>query len=508
MRKNPTLVALLVGACLLAACTGAQRPERATDNLEAGGRTTDSTLQDLATASEPPPPPDAVTGEPAPGAAPNGGAPGSAKAPARTTATTAAGTTPAGATPSASVGGSGDSNGDGIVSPPARTQLFTEQEDTVGMTKSSLTLCAHAALTYGAAFNTGVDDLKVYFDALNAEQGGIHGRKVTISYENDNYDPQMAVQAATSCKAKNPFLLLGGIGFDQIPAVRNWAENERMLYVHHTATVNGSAGKQFSFTPLPSTEKMGEVFGELAATKFKGKNIGIIKRNSPNWEPGVDAFKAVAAKHGIKIVAERPVQANKRNYLEEILAMSNAGADVVWAWENALASTEIIKQAKAQQYSPTWMVFPFNLTSQTLRDEALDPKLVGVAMFTAYSFGDHGGTFAPYADDMREFERQYAKYRPSADIRGIAGDLLFLNWTAMKALHLQLVECGPDCTRNRFVDVMINYKKRPTSSSCEIDHTRGNNRQGGYFVNIMETYRAPGDKVNWRNTHSCVEHLL
>ena len=507
MRKNRLVVTIFVCACLLAACTGAKRPEGASDTVSAGALTDSSAVEDAATVSEPTLEAPLAEADPgAPASASAASAPGKAGGPAGATATTVAagGPTPA----AAPAGGVGDSNGDGIVSAPPATQLFTEKEDTVGMTKTSLTLCAHAALTYGAAFNTGVDDLKVYFDAINAEQGGIHGRKVTITYENDNYDPQTAVQAATTCKAKNPFLLLGGIGFDQIPAVRNWAENERMLYVHHTATVNGSDGKQFSFTPLPSTEKMGEVFGELAATRFKGKTVGIIKRNSPNWEPGVDAFKAIAAQHGIKIVAERAVQANKRNYIEDILAMSNAGADVVWAWENALASTEIIKQAKAQQYSPTWMVFPFNLTSQTLGDEAMSPKLAGVAMFTAYSYGDHGGPFAPYADDMREFERHYAKYRPTADIRGLAGDLLFLNWTAMKALHLQLLECGPDCTRNRFIDVMINYRKRPTSSSCEIDHTRGNNRHGGYFVNIMETYRAPGDKVNWRNTDTCVEHLL
>ena len=498
--------AVLVAVCLLAACTGAKRPESATDTLKtSGGSSSAPADQALSTDTTLPAAgaPTDTTAVPAPGAAPKAG--GARASGGGGTAATGGGTA---AAPGTVSGGASDSNGDGIVTAAPATRLFTDKEDTIGLTKDSITLCAHAALTYGAAFNTGVDDLKVYFDAINAEQGGIHGRKVTITYENDNYDPQTAVQAATTCKAKNPFMLLGGIGFDQIPAVRNWAENERMLYVHHTATVKGAEGKQFSFTPLPTTEKMGEIFGELVAARYAGKKIGIIKRNSPNWEPGVEAFKAIAEKHGVKIVAERAVQASKGNYIEDILAMSNAGADMVWAWENALATTEIIKQAKAQRYSPTWLAFPFNLTSQTLGDDALSPKMIGIAMFTAYSHNDLGGPFAPYADDMREFQRQYARYRPSADLDGVAGDLLFLNWTAMKALHQQLLECGPDCTRNRLVDVMINYKKRPTSSACEIDHTRGNNRQGGYFVNVMETYRAPDGNVNWRNTDTCVEHLL
>jgi branched-chain amino acid transport system substrate-binding protein len=499
MAKRSSITVGLAVVCLLAAaCTGAKRPGATTD-LAAGSATTTTALAGVegtdvggtaagaSTAGVPGAAAGAAMGAGAKGNA--GGAKGTAGTP--------------GATATTAKGGAG--TGGGASAPPITT-LFNANEDRIGITKDKIVLCAHAALTYGAAFHTGVDDLKVYFDAINAEQNGIYGRKVEITYENDDYKPDTAVQAATTCKAKNPFILLGGIGFDQIPAVRNWAEQNRVLYLHHTATVNGAAGKQFSFTALPSTERMGEVFGELAAARFKGKKVGIIKRDSPNWEPGVDAFKKVAAKYGIEIVAERAVAASKGNYLEDIIAMK--GADVVWAWENALAATEIIKQAKAQNFNPTWMVFPFNLTSQTLGDDALNPKLVGVAMYTAYSNGDYSGPFAHYADDMKEFEKQYQTYKPDADIKGLGSDLLFLNWTAMKALHKQLLDCGPDCTRNRFIDVMKGYKKVPTSSACEVDFTRGGGHLGGWTVNIMETYKSPGGNVNWRNTDACVEHLI
>jgi len=499
-RRSSVLVVVAAAACLLlAACTGASRPQ----DVDVAAGNTDGTALDTPT--------DVATGDvPVHEAGPATPAAGSTGGKARTKAGTGAGGT--GGTAAGAGTGTGANTGTPVPPDsgpvPARTALFNADEDRVGISGDKIVLCAHAALTYGAAFNTGVDDLKVYFDAINAEQGGIHGRKVEITYENDNYQPDTAVQAANTCKARNPFVLLGGIGFDQIPAVRNWAETNRMLYLHHTATVNGSEGKQFSFSALPSTERMGEVFGELAAARFKGKKLGIIKRDSPNWDPGVVAFKRIAAAHGIDIVAERAVAASKGNYLEDILEMKNKGAEVVWGWENALAATEIVKQAKAQQYNPTWLLFPFNLTSQTLGDDALNPKLVGVAMFTAYSNGDYSGSFAPYAEDIREFERQYAKYRPSADLKGLGGDLLFLNWTAMKALHLQLLECGPDCTRNRFIDVMKGYNKRPMPAACQIDFTRGNGHLGGWAVNVMETYRAPDGRVNWRNTDSCVEHLL
>lgn len=383
-----------------------------------------------------------------------------------------------------------------------RSTLFTPAEDRIGITDKQITLCAHAALTYGPAFNVTDADLNVFWTATN-DSGGIFGRKVVATYENDDYKSTQAVIAARACKAKNIFMLLGGIGFDQIPAVRNWAEADRMLYLHHTATVNGTKGQKFSFAPLPSVERSGEAFAQLYLSKYKGKKIGIIKRDGENWEPGVEAFKALLGSAG-KVVAETKVPQNKGNYTDDVLAMKNAGAEVVWIWENALGATQIVKQIKAQNYQPNMMLFPFNLTSQTLDGDSFGPTLDGVAMFTAYSRGDYTGPFASYADDIKLFEQQYAKYRPSVDLGGVGGDLLFLNWTAQKSLHTQLLDCGKDCTRNRFVDVLESYKKQPTSSVCETDFTQGNHRQGSDKLIFMETYRGPDGKANWRNTRACV----
>ncbi len=477
-RRTTLYVVLGVCLALLGACTGARLPK----TVAAGDRDrTTTTLTDGATG-------DATTSSTAAGGDPFAGA--------------------SGTVPKVTVPGGGPAPT--TASPPARSTLFTAKEDTVGITKTSINLCAHAALTYGAAFNTSADDLNVYWSAIN-DAGGIFGRKVSVTYENDNYSPDTAVQAATACKGKGIFFLLGGIGFDQIPAVRNWAETNHMLYMHHTATVQGTANQRYSFTGLPSTEKMGEMFGELVAARYKGKKVGIIKRNSPNWEPGVTAFKAIAKKYNIDVVAERAVQNNQGSYTQEVLDLQRAGADVVWIWENALASTQIVKQAKAQAFNPQFLLFPFNLTSQTLGQDALNPKLAGVAMYPAYSYHDYTGQFGTYASDMKQFEAQYEKYRPNVKLNGVGGDLLFLNWTGQKGLALLLQQCGPDCTRNRLVDVLTGFKAtRPFASSCDVDFTRpGFARMGGFSVNIMETYRSDqGNAVNWRNTDTCVEHLL
>jgi hypothetical protein len=299
-------------------------------------------------------------------------------------------------------------------------------------------------------------------------------------------------------------MILGGIGFDQIPAVRNWAEDNKQLYMHHAATVKGSEGKRFSYTALPTVEKLGEMFAELAIKKYAGKRIGVLHRGSDNWDPGYDAFLKLAKAHNLNIVAEAETQ-NDHNHLQRVLKMSDADADVVWLWENALVSTEIITVADGQDYHPSWMAFPFNLTTQTLADAGIKADMVGIAAWPAYSYHDYSGPFAPYAADIKEFERQYAKHRPSADLRGLGGDLLFLNWVSQKAMHQLFLACGQDCTRNKFASLFHNGIKL-TAQTCTIDFSR-NPFRGGYQVNVFDTYASPSGKRNWRPQSLCREHL-
>ena len=49
-----------------------------------------------------------------------------------------------------------------------------------------------------------------------------------------------------------------------------------------------------------------------------------------------------------------------------------------------------------------------------------------------------------------------------------------------------------------------------SSSACAVDFTRPGvaAARAATQVNVIETYKAPNGKVNWRNTDTCVEHLL
>jgi ABC-type branched-subunit amino acid transport system substrate-binding protein len=494
MNHRLRLTALLAAAALLAAgCTGARREVAGGATVAAGGAETTT--------------PDAVTGDTAPAEVDPAVGPVEATAggPAAAGAAGRGGRSGGGSSGATSGAAGAVDAGDAAVpvDAPGDPKLFAGALNTRGITSSEIRVCGHAALIFGPAFNATTEDFNVYYDAIN-DAGGVHGRKIRGSYYDDRYDPVAAVEAAESCKTTNPFLILGGIGFDQIPSVRNWAEANKELYFHHIATVRGSEGKQYSFTTQPTVERVGEAFAELAAARFKDQKIGILYRDSEFWQPGFNAFKKVAAEKGLNIVRAIGVQKNTPTYQQPLIELKNAGATVVWGWENTIALTAMVQQAKAQDYSPQWLAFPFNLTSQTLDQDALTPPMVGLSSWPGFSKGDYGGTFASYANDMKEFEAHYRKYRPNTDVSGTAGDLLWLNWVEQKRFVESLRACGRDCTRNHFAGLFVNGYRAHTPPTCPLDFSGGKRDGSGGFVNVLETYRSRVDnKVNWKTVSLC-----
>ena len=485
-----TIALALVLAVVAAGCSGSlpNRDKAAQDQLKAGesADSGDEPTEPAPGAVETTAPPAGAPAAPAPGQpGPAAGGVASASSPV---ATTGAGTS--------TVGGSG-----GTAQPIRDANLYSGADNTTGITNNLIRLCAHAALTFAQAFDTRPQDLNVYWQAVN-DAGGIFGRKVEVTYEDDAYSPQNAVTAAENCKAKDIFLLLGGIGFDQIPAVRTWAEANKVLYFHHMAVEAGLQGKRYSFTGLPSVDSMGRAFGEHLTAKYSGKKLGIVWRRSENWEPGYRSGKAYLDGKKAQIVADLPVNKDQTVFTQEIIALRDRGTEVVWLWENALVAAEFIQQAKNQGFRPQkWVVFPFQTTLDVVGPEPID----GVAAWSAFTqggfkeFGEHG-----YGAEIARFEAAYAKYRPGVK----TNDILWQVWVGNKAMHDMLERCGAQCTRNRLAGILLSGFKATVPPNCEVDYTRPNSfdgHLGGHRFFTMEATNR--NTASFRTTSWCREHL-
>jgi len=471
-------------------------------------------------------------------------APATANAAPGAAASAAPGSTGTGSTGG---GGGGTSGGSGSGGAPTgaaafagsapvapRANLFTPAEDNIGITNSTIQMCAHAALTFGPAFNIGAQDLNVFWQMVNdktadpyphtAGQAGIYNRKIVqpggadgINIVDDGYQPSKAVQAAEACKNQSggDFFLLSGIGFDQIPNVRPWAEQQHMLYIHHIAT--NARGLQYSFTMLPTLEQIGTQFGQYYLSHLNGKKIGIIERQSSYWSPGITTFKAAlsAAGEGANVVVDDTVTNNQGDYTKQILDMKANGAQVVLIWENALAADQIIQQSGNQSYDPKWLLFPFNLTLYTLNQSGVDTSgMQGMVPWPAYTSssarcqsGGSGitrnpGDYGQYAQEIKQFEDAYAKYDPGANLCGDGGDLLFGTWEAWRQVADLLVQCGVNCSRNAVAGVLLDGYKSTVGANCPVDFSGGDHHHGGAGEDLYAVKPENGGP-GWINTGYC-----
>ena len=375
--------------------------------------------------------------------------------------------------------------------------LWPDSTARMGFTDDKITLCGHAALTFAEAFDTRPADINVYWSWVN-DNGGVYGRKVELTIEDDAYRPDNAVQAAERCKAKDPFMLVGGIGFDQIPAVRAWNEQSqnRLLYVHHIARQD--LNKRYSFSFYPTVEQMGTFAARWIMAKHANDKLGVLWRQSEAWEPGHTAFKATLDKAGKTLVADLPVQKDQAVYAQQINELKTRGAKTVFVWENALAAIELIKQAKNQDYHPTWLVFPFQLMTDTLKEDTLSPPVEGIGAWPAYVPGARGGPFSSYDEEIARFEAAQRKYGTAQK----GNDILFMTWVAMKQLHQWLLDCGPNCDRNRLVALLISGRHKAVAPNCPFDFTV-NGHVGGFFANIFRATNVSGYGAGWIQTNTC-----
>ena len=411
-----------------------------------------------------------------------------------TTGGTTSGSSTSGSSGGSSGGSTGGSSSGGSTTtgsstsggePPPEANLYNDDEKYIGITDDRIHFCGHAALIFAEAFDVRPQDLNVYWQQVN-EAGGVFGREVTMSWKDDGYDPARAVQGAEACRSENPFMLLGGIGFDQIPAVRTWAEANRMLYLHHIAIAPDKT-YNYSYSAQPTVDATGTAFGQHIATNYGDKDVGIVWRQSENWEPGRRLGKEVLDAEGVNVVADLPVQRNQGVYTQQIYELQASGAEVVWVWENALGAAEIIAQAENAGYHPErWVVFPFQTTLDTTGLVPID----GVATWSAYTQGGYDGAFAEhgYDEEIERFEAAYAKYRSGIK----TNDILWQVWNGNKALHDLLIRCGEDCNRNRMAGLFLSGLQTHVEPNCAADFAHPNSfggHVGGHNFLLLEGYQ-------------------
>ncbi|HEY6632812.1 MAG TPA: ABC transporter substrate-binding protein [Rhizobiaceae bacterium] len=186
--------------------------------------------------------------------------------------------------------------------------------------------------TIGDQFKIGA---QAAADAINAA-GGVGGRQIKISIQDDQCDPKQAVSIANRIVAEGIKFIDGhACSGSSIPASAVYAEAGALMM--SPASSNPQLTDDAAKNGWPTIMRLytrddaqGAFIGPWIAKKYAGKNVVILHDKSAYGQGVADAVKATMNAGGLTEVMYEGINAGDKDYSALVTKMKNLKADVVY----------------------------------------------------------------------------------------------------------------------------------------------------------------------------------
>ncbi|MEI5677543.1 MULTISPECIES: ABC transporter substrate-binding protein [unclassified Mesorhizobium] len=171
--------------------------------------------------------------------------------------------------------------------------------------------------------------------AIN-EKGGVMGRQIKISVEDDVCDPKQAVSVANRIVANGIMFIDGhACSGSSIPASAVYAESGALMMSPASSNpvlTDDAAAKGWPTIMRLYTrdDAQGAFIGPWIAKKYAGKNVVILHDKSAYGQGVADAVKATMNEGGLKEVMYEGINAGEKDYSALVTKMKEMKADVVY----------------------------------------------------------------------------------------------------------------------------------------------------------------------------------
>lgn len=282
------------------------------------------------------------------------------------------------------------------------------------------------------------------FKMINAE-GGIHGRKLIHHMFDDGYNPAKTKAGVKQLQEGiGMFAWVSGVGTAPGLAVQSYLMDRKIPWIGPSA---GSLHwitppQKYLFGVYPLYYIEAKALCEYAVKKMGKKRIAIAYQNDDYGKNGVKGAEVELAKHGLKLVAEIPVEMADTDMKPHVMLLKKAKADAVLLWVTPTHAARIVGTSKAMQFAPQW------LSTSTCSDFPLMYKITkglwqGVVTAT---FG-----YLPDSDNalLQKYKKDaYGKFAAKGERWGL---FYYAGILFAEPLVEGLKRCGRDLTRERLV---------------------------------------------------------
>jgi branched-chain amino acid transport system substrate-binding protein len=251
--------------------------------------------------------------------------------------------------------------------PPAETEAPTATPPPAagpvdGITDTEIILGSHFAQsgTYGALYGPVLAGFKAYIDYVNAEKGGVCGRQIVLTADNDEYDPAKALAVTRKLVEQDKvFATVINLGTNAHSAVWDYLNENGIpdLWVMTGAHKWGAdpAAHPWTVGILPDYFIEATLYGRYISENFPGKKVAILYQND---DYGKDELAGL--KNGLdpsnELVSEQPYDSTAVDIRSQVTNMKQSGAEVALCACIPGHAAQAIKGANKMGWNPQWFI--------------------------------------------------------------------------------------------------------------------------------------------------------
>lgn len=289
----------------------------------------------------------------------------------------------------------------------------------------------------------------VYKD-INA-RGGINGRQIELSIEDDACDPNKTISATKKLIAQDQvFMVHGGWCSGTVMAIKpELARNPDLPYM-----VLGAASTAIStpvmanlFHPIATTSTVTRTMLDFALSKPDAKRIAIISHSDEWGKSHINPLLEYMKSKGIEPVESVWLERGSTSATSQLLKLRGAKPDAVLAILYPPELTLYLRDAaKYGLKAPT-------VTTQGVSIEDMVHRVGNPeATRNLFVFYPLSGTLD--APEFAKWKDMYRKYYPNEPVETLS----FMGMTGALAVVEALRQAGPDLTRAKFIDALNNLR--------------------------------------------------
>jgi branched-chain amino acid transport system substrate-binding protein len=273
-----------------------------------------------------------------------------------------------------------------------------------------------------SAASTATKSFAAYFDKINAEDGGINGRKINVITADDGYAPPRTVEQTRKLVEQDGVLFMAGsVGTPTQLAVRQYLNDRKVPQLFPATGAASFFDPQKSpwtvgFAPSHYTE--GRLIGKNVSATMPGAKIAVLFQNDDFGKDFLRGAKETLS-NGATIVSQQSYEESNPTVDSQIASLQASGADVLFAFATQKAAAQAIRHAAEIGWKPKIFI-PSVVSSirQVLEPAGLDNSK---GIFTATYVKDPTSPIWENDSDVQAFIEWVKKYDTSVDLRDSFG---------------------------------------------------------------------------------------